>query len=212
VLEVHAGGLRHGPGPWELFHYDRFLAALVHEAPLCCMELPAHLAPPVLDHLTAQTPLLAWMLYGIPGFDLESGGGLAPEAWGYTHLVLHGHGCTVPTSPLESLGSTAPWRPGFEVEGQETQSAVETTEFPAWQDAVRLDTGLPVEPPTCDQVMAILTDRYGPPAARQPAGDGLLALWRLPWSPLLPMSDPILGQTRAPAQPLTVVRQVLRKH
>ncbi len=189
VLEVQVGGREAERASWQQFQYDRFLAALVHRAPMCCLELPRRLAPLSLDRMVARTPLMAWMLYGYRMPDLGIGGGVTPEAWGYTHLVIHGHGCSEDIRSLESVGWTPRWLPVIEDPSGERLSE-KRTQGRATQ---------PVEDRTCDEVLALLSDTYGPPAAREPAGDGTVVLWRLPRSPLLAEVDPALAELSTPS-------------
>ncbi|MBN1334423.1 MAG: hypothetical protein JXB39_00520, partial [Deltaproteobacteria bacterium] len=191
VLEISAGA--NGPGAsWDRFHYDRFEAAIVHGAPMCCQELPVRLAPRSFDSVVYRTPVLAWMLEGKSTDAARTGDAVPIEAWGYTHLVLHGHGCTGAVRPLDDFGPDGRWLADLRDAGSadapaSAAQAARGRHGPG--GGGRRERG---PERTCDLVVAMLADIYGPPIASEPTGDGLVALWSLPRTPLLPADEPRL--------------------
>ncbi|MBN1336922.1 MAG: hypothetical protein JXB39_13270 [Deltaproteobacteria bacterium] len=210
VLEVQVGGNAGRSASWKAFHYDRFQAALVHGAPMCCLELPARQAPVALDRLVTRTPILAWLLHGRWTTDLESGEGPRPEAFGYTHLVVHGHGCGESILPLERFGWREHWLPMLEEASLDVQPHRGSIglEAPVRREGDPLASRGFVGERSCDQVLAFLSDTYGPPAARESVGDGVVALWRLPRTPFLSAPDPATLKTIGPEpQARTLIRR-----
>ncbi|MBN1337449.1 MAG: hypothetical protein JXB39_15955 [Deltaproteobacteria bacterium] len=196
VLEIATGANGPGVASWDRFHYDRFEAAVVHGAPMCCQELPVRLAPRSFDRVVCETPLLAWVLEGKSTDTARTGAAVPIEAWGYTHLVLHGHGCTGAVRPLDDFGFDGHWLDG--------PRDADFADAPASADQASRGQYGPggggprerVPERSCDLVVATLADIYGPPIASEPAGDGLVLLWRLPRTPLLPADRPWLPRKR----------------
>ncbi len=193
VLEIAAGSDEPGGASWDRFHYDRFEAAIVHGAPMCCEELPARLAPRSFGRIVYRTPVLAWVLEGKSTDAAWTGAAVPIEAWGYTHLVLHGHGCSGAVRPLDDFGPDGHWLAGLRDTSSPGTPARAAQAARGWHGPGGGGPGEWMPERTCDLVVATLADIYGPPIASEPAGDGLIVLWSLPRTPLLPAEEPWLS-------------------
>lgn len=77
-----------GPGGWESYLHNHFLAQMAHDVPLCCLRVPEELRPDEAIARAAVDPTYAYLTWQGPapatGLDVAS---LA--ATGFSHVVVH---------------------------------------------------------------------------------------------------------------------------
>lgn len=77
-----------GPGGWEAYLYNQFVAQMEHDAPLCCLRVPEELRPDEVVARAAVDPTYAYLTWQGPAPEngLEAAG-LA--ALGFSHVAVH---------------------------------------------------------------------------------------------------------------------------